>query len=169
MPEQVGMQIMMRLRQIIQELSKHSKHIQENYKITVPQLLCLQEVYEHGPISIGALTKIVFLNNSTVTGIVDRLEKRDLVKRTRISQDRRQVHVEITDEGTRFIHKAPEPLQRRFIERLQELDEEKITLILWVLEMLVDLIGPEKPKAEIPTPPTHVVQPTGDIIPEGDI
>jgi len=109
------------------------------------------------------------LNNSTVTGNVDRLEKRDLVKRTRISQDRRQVHVEITNEGTRFIHKAPEPLQRRFIERLQELDEEKITLILWVLEMLVDLIGPEKPKTEIPTPPTHVVQPTGDITPEGDI
>ncbi len=169
MPDQVGMQIMMRLRQIIQELSKHSKHIQENYKITVPQLLCLQEVYDHGPISIGALTKIVFLNNSTVTGIVDRLEKQDLVKRTRISQDRRQVHVEITHEGTRFIQKAPEPLQKRFLEQLQELDEEKITLILWVLEMLVDIVGPERPKAEILTPPTHVAQPTGDITAEDEI
>jgi len=64
MPDQVGMQIMMRLRQIIQELSKHSKHIQENYKITVPQLLCLQEVYDHGPISIGALTKNRFFKTT---------------------------------------------------------------------------------------------------------
>jgi len=163
------MQIMMRLRQIIQELSKHSKYIQENYKITVPQLLCLREVYEHGPISIGALTKIIFLNNSTVTGIVDRLEKQNLVKRTRISKDRRQIHVEITEKGSRSIREAPEPLQKRFIERLQKLDEEKVTLILWVLEMLVDLLGPEKPKAKIPVPPTHVAQPLADALPESEI
>ena len=71
--EQVSMQIIMRLRQIIQEMSKHSKLLLENYKISAPQLICLNEVFQHGPISIGALTKIVFLNNSTVTGIVDRL------------------------------------------------------------------------------------------------
>lgn len=169
MPEHVAMQIMMRLRQILQELSKHSKYIQENYKITVPQLLCLREVYEHGPISIGALTKIVFLNNSTVTGIIDRLEKQKLVKRTRISKDRRQVHVEITDEGSRSIHEAPEPLQKRFIERLKKLDGEKVTLILWGLEMLVDLLGPEKPEAEIPSPPTHVAPPRDGALPENEI
>lgn len=169
MPDQIGIQILMRLRQIIRELSKHSKHIQENYKITVPQLLCLQEVYDHGPISIGALTKIVFLNNSTVTGIVDRLENRDLVKRIRISKDRRQVHVEITDAGHKFIQEAPEPLQIRFIEQLQSLDDEKVRLILWVLEILVDLLGPEKKMTDTPSPPTHVTQATPAILPEGEI
>ena len=81
--EQVSMQIIMRLRQIIQEMSKHSKLLLENYKISTPQLICLNEVFQHGPISIGALTKIVFLNNSTVTGIIDRLEQRELVRRVR--------------------------------------------------------------------------------------
>ena len=107
MAEQISMQIIMRLRQILQEMSKHSKFILENHKITVPQLICLHEVYEHGPISFGALTKIVYLNNSTVTGIIDRLEKREFVRRTRISKDRRQVHVEITESGIKFIRQAP--------------------------------------------------------------
>ena len=107
MTEQVSVQIIMRIRQIIQQMSKYSKYILENYKITVPQLICLHEVYQHGPISIGALTKIVFLNNSTVTGIVDRLETREFVKRVRISKDRRQVHLEITDQGVKFIKKRP--------------------------------------------------------------
>ena len=40
--EQVSMQIIMRLRQIIQEMSKHSKFILENHEITVPQLICLR-------------------------------------------------------------------------------------------------------------------------------
>lgn len=161
------MQITMRLRQIIQEMSKHSKFIQENYKITVPQLICLQEIYEHSPISLGALTKIVFMNNSTVTGVVDRLEKRGFVKRVRISKDRRQVHVEIDQEGIRFIRQAPTPLQQRFIERLKQLDHEKITLILWSLEMLVDMLGPEKPVVEIPHPPTHL-SPPGEELPGSD-
>jgi DNA-binding MarR family transcriptional regulator len=169
MTENVSMQIMMRLRQIIQGMSKHSKHIQENYKITMPQLICLGEVYEHGPISLGALTKIVFLNNSTVTGIIDRLEKRELVRRSRISKDRRQIHVEITDAGIQFIKAAPMPLHQRFVERLQRLDEEKITMILWALEILVDMLGPEKEKVEITRLPTHLASPQADIPPPENI
>ena len=169
MAEQVSMQIIMRIRQIIQEMSKYSKYILENYKITVPQLICLHEVYQHGPITIGALTKIVFLNNSTVTGIVDRLEKREFVRRVRISKDRRQVHLEITDPGIGFIKTAPKPLQDQFIDRLKALDEEKITLILWSLEMLVDMLGNKDTTMEIPTPPIHITQPEGMTNIEGDI
>jgi DNA-binding MarR family transcriptional regulator len=159
MAEQINMQIIMRLRHIIQEMSKYSKYVLENYKITVPQLICLQEVYQHGPISIGALTKIVFLNNSTVTGIIDRLEKREFVRRVRISQDRRQVHLEITEQGITFLKKAPKPLQDQFIDRLKALDEEKITLILWSLEMLVDMLGNREAKMDMPTPPFHITSP----------
>ena len=159
MTEQISMQIIMRIRHIIQEMSKYSKYILENYKITVPQLICLQEVYQHGPISIGALTKIVFLNNSTVTGIVDRLEKREFVRRIRISKDRRQVHLEITEQGITFLKKAPKPLQDQFMDRLKALDEEKITLILWSLEMLVDMLGNQESKMEILTPPIHITPP----------
>lgn len=158
MTEQLSMQIIMRIRQIIQQMSKYSKYIQENYKITIPQLICLHEVYQHGPISIGALTKIVFLNNSTVTGIVDRLETREFVKRVRISKDRRQVHIEITGQGVKFIKKAPRPLQDQFIDRLSALDEEKTTLILWSLEMLVDMLGKKESKVELPIPPSHITQ-----------
>jgi len=154
--EQIGMLIIMRLREIIQEMSKHSKHILENYKISTPQLICLNEVFQHGPISIGALTKIIFLNNSTVTGIVDRLEKRELVKRVRVSEDRRQVHVEITDKGIVSINEAPKPIQDQFMDRLLTLDEDKIALILWSLEMLVDMLGNKDNTLQIPKPPSHI-------------
>jgi DNA-binding MarR family transcriptional regulator len=129
MEENISMQIMMRIRQIIQEMAKHSKHLQENYKITLPQLICLKEVAIHGPIAIGALTTIVFLNNSTVTGIIDRLESRKLVQRVRISQDRRQVHVEITKNGLRFIKKAPAPIHHRFIKKLEDMKTEEVSTI----------------------------------------
>ena len=152
MIQNIPMQLMMRLRQIVQHLSKHSKHIQESYQITIPQLLCLNEVYEHGPITIGALTRLIYLNNSTVTGIVDRLEKRNLVRRTRISKDRRQIHVEMTEDGLEFIKNAPNPIQKGFLERLESMEEEKVTLLLWALELLVDMLGTDSPAGIIPPP-----------------
>ncbi len=167
--EQISLQIIMRLRQIMQEMSKHSKLILEKYKISTPQLICLNEVFQHGPISIGALTKIVFLNNSTVTGIVDRLEKRELVKRVRVSKDRRQVHVEVTDQGVAFINEAPKPIQDQFMDRLLTLDEDKIGLILWSLEMLVDMLGNKDTTLQIPMPPSHITRPNGMAIVEDEL
>ncbi len=78
------------LRHIARELSVHSKFIQDNYNITVPQLVCLREICDNESISLGELTRSLHLNNSTVTGIIDRLEKRNLVRRVRQSRDRRQ-------------------------------------------------------------------------------
>ncbi|MEN8779824.1 MAG: MarR family transcriptional regulator [Desulfobacterales bacterium] len=128
------------LRHIARELSLHSKFIQDNYNITVPQLVCLREISIGEPISLGELTRLLHLNNSTVTGIVDRLEKRNLVRRVRQSRDRRQIHVEITDEGKRFIKQAPKPLQDHFIEQIRLMDPLEVDKILWAIDILADML-----------------------------
>ncbi len=163
MKEKNSMQILMRLRQIIQEMSRHSKQLQEKYKITLPQLICLNEIAEHGPIAIGALTQIVFINNSTVTGIIDRLETRKLVQRVRISKDRRQVHVEITQAGLNFLKNAPTPIHHRFMEKLEKMDSKDISVLLWGLELLVDMLGQTDPADNSPNPPSHVFHPEEDL------
>lgn len=159
MEENAGMQIVMRLRQIVQEISKHSKHLQEKYQITLPQLICLKEVASHGPIAIGALSKIVFINNSTVTGIIDRLENRKFVQRVRISKDRRKVHIEITEAGQQFIKDAPTPLHHRFMNELENMKKEDVSMVLWGLEMLVDMLGQTHQTEKFAPPPKHLLQP----------
>ena len=72
---------------------------------------------------------------------VDILEKRNLVKRTRLSNVQRKIHFEVTDAGVEFIQNAPALLQLRFFDRLKELDKQKVSMILWSLEMLVDMLG----------------------------
>ncbi len=168
MEENISMQIMMRLRQIVQEMSRHSKHLQERYHITLPQLICLKEVANHGPIAIGALSKIVFINNSTVTGIIDRLERRKLVQRVRISKDRRQVHIETTEAGLKFVKDAPTPIHHRFIDKLENMKTEDVSMILWGLELLVDMLGQPQKTGKYSIPPKHLLQPE-DIIEDTEI
>ncbi len=170
MENKISMQITMRLRQIIQEMSRHSKQLQEKYKITLPQLICLNEIADHGPIAIGALTQIVFINNSTVTGIIDRLERRNLVQRVRISKDRRQVHVEITQAGRNFLENAPTPIHHRFMEKLEKMNPRDVSVLMWGLELLVDMLARTDPDAPSPNPPPHLIDADDDIsVPNGNI
>jgi len=141
MIDQVVLQIAKRLRQITHEVDRYSKYLQESYQITIPQLVCLREIHDHGPVSLSALSRIVYVNSSTVTGIVDRLEKRELVRRRRMSKDRRQIHVEITEQGLQFIAHAPAPLEERFAQRLKRLDGDEIKALLLAIEKLVVMLN----------------------------
>lgn len=137
-----------RLRQITHELNKYSKFLQERFGITIPQIITLREIYEHGPLSFSELTKIVSLNNSTVTGIVDRLEKHQLVQRTRTSQDRRRIDLIITEKGIEFLSHIPPPIQPGFVEGLEEMSQKETDQILWAIDSLLELL--KRPSASDP-------------------
>lgn len=129
-----------RLRKIAHAVNKHSKFLQESFKLTLPQIICLREIHEHGPITFSHLTRILALNNSTTTGIVDRLERDQLVRRVRSDRDRRQVMVEVTDQGIEVLKDAPPPLNNTFIERFESLPDEEKDQIIAALDRLSSLI-----------------------------
>lgn len=71
----------------------------EQYNISIPQsfiLFCLQE--EDG-ITLKEIGNRTFIDSSSMTVLVDKLEKSDLVKRYLDPQDRRAIRVFITDKG----------------------------------------------------------------------
>ena len=55
-----------------------------------------------GPRPMGELAKIIMCDSSAVTGITDRLEERDLVRRAPAEHDRRVKMLVLTDEGERL-------------------------------------------------------------------
>lgn len=132
-----------RLRVIARAFNKYSKYLQEHHSITIPQIICLREVHEHGPLTLGALTRIVSLNNSTVSGIVDRLEKQELLQRVRTSSDRRQIHLQMTEKGVLFLTDIPTPVPERFIEGMKHYSDEEVDRIVWAVDHLAELLEEE--------------------------
>ena len=86
------------LRRIMRAVDLYSAKLVSNYEITSPQLICLLTLHNDGPLTTSALAKLVHLSNSTVVGILDRLEKRGLIHRERGREDRRLVLVSITSQ-----------------------------------------------------------------------
>lgn len=135
--------ILRSLRRITRAIDLHSRWLASNFGLTIPQLVCLRTLATKGALTASELAHAVDLSQATVTGIVDRLVRRDLVTRERSKVDRRRVVVEITDAGSQLLHSSPSPLQERFLSRLAELPPENQQVIRAVLAQVVRMMGAE--------------------------
>jgi DNA-binding MarR family transcriptional regulator len=80
------------------------------------------------------------VNSSTVTGIIDRLEQKGFVERSRISPDRRVITISLTDRGKELGDHAPPPLQKKIVEGLKKLPEDEVEQIVQSLTKLAYML-----------------------------
>lgn len=71
--------IILAVRKIMQQMDYHSRKLNKHYGLTVPQVICLYEIYENGMMTISSLSKRVYLSMSTLVGVIDRLEEKILL------------------------------------------------------------------------------------------
>ncbi|MBN2326695.1 MAG: MarR family transcriptional regulator [Candidatus Omnitrophica bacterium] len=128
--EPSGEEIFIALRRIIRIIDVNSRRLVLRYGLTSPQLHILQELLRLEEVSVGGLAKSVNLSNGTVTDILDRLEKRNFVQRTRSTADKRRVLVKITPLGLAILKETPSLLQEHFKSQFSQLkDWEKLMLV----------------------------------------
>lgn len=135
--------ILVSLRRITRAIDLHSRRLAAVYHLTSPQLVCLRHLAHHGVTTPGNLARQVALSQATVTGILDRLERRGLVYRERDRVDRRKVNIVLTDEGRELVENAPMPLQQAFAERLASLPDRQQEKIASVLASIVEMMEAE--------------------------
>jgi DNA-binding MarR family transcriptional regulator len=132
--------ILQSLRKIIRAVDIHSRKLADGHDITAPQLVCLLAVVEKETSTTKELAQRVHLSPCTVVGILDRLEKKGLVKRLRDTVDRRVVNVMATAAGRTLANNAPSPLQEGLADALKRLSEMEQATIALSLERIVDLM-----------------------------
>jgi MarR family 2-MHQ and catechol resistance regulon transcriptional repressor len=69
----------------------------------ISDFMVLEVLLHKGPLTISAIGEKVLLASASMTSAIDRLEKRELVRRRSCSSDRRIRIVELTDCGKAFI------------------------------------------------------------------
>src|SRR5690606_29512171 len=108
--------------------------------LTGPQLVCLRALRRNGPMAPGTLARQISLSPATVTGIVDRLERRGLITRVRCVDDKRRAVLALTPAGQQLLEQAPPPLHGAFAPRLADLPAAEQEEIARVLERVVSLM-----------------------------
>jgi DNA-binding MarR family transcriptional regulator len=135
------------IRRIVRAVDLHSRHLVEEHGITAPQLAVLAEAARLGSGSIGALARGVHLSQPTVSGVLDRLERRGLVRRDRSDRDRRSVVVTVTEQGEKVLRDSPSLLQDRFREELSRLEGWERYWLLSALERVAAMMDAERIEA----------------------
>jgi DNA-binding MarR family transcriptional regulator len=80
--------------------------------VTVPQHRVLVLLAADGPQAIGTLAQQLGVNPSNATRVCDRLERLDLVRRSRSTSDGRAVNVTITPAGRQLVDAVTESRHR---------------------------------------------------------
>jgi DNA-binding MarR family transcriptional regulator len=118
---------------LVTESRRLSKDEASQYGVTPTQLSVLKLLQQIGDLSLGTLSREIGAHNSTVTGIVDRMEAAGLVERDRSEEDRRVWIIRLTAHGRRVAERAkvsPWELLRGALAALPPSDQERLTSIL---------------------------------------
>jgi len=130
---------------IVQRAIKHQMHDHfKSLNMTAPQGMMVFMLSKKGPMKISEISEKMSLSNSTVSGIVDRLEKMDYVKRERSEKDRRVVRVVLT-ENVKSETKDHEVLMEKFMaQSLESASVEELQVIKQGLGTLSRLVNKVK-------------------------
>ncbi|MBX6350477.1 MAG: MarR family transcriptional regulator [Clostridia bacterium] len=143
-PEDV-VQIERLVRRIAFHVRQHGRRILGRFDITPPQFDALQILVFHDQLTMGELCQRLYLASSTVTDLVQRMERAGLVQRERDPVDRRLVRLRVLDEGRRVIEAVIRERRAYLEEVLENLaPEERESVrrgLAHLLQVMLDLEG----------------------------
>lgn len=101
-------------------------------------------IAEAESIRVSDLARRIYLHPATTVGILDRLEKKGLVSRTRSEEDRRVVYVALTQAGLDIVEKAPQVAQGLLVTGLEKLSALNLKKIDDGLGQMVSILGAQE-------------------------
>ena len=137
--------ILMTYLRVTQHMSRLFREHFGRLHLTFPQALVLNVLGEEGPMPISLLAERTGSANSTVSGIVDRLEKLGLARRERSEQDRRVILVAATERYETLRRKATADVGGYFDSVMATMSTEDQALVAQALGKLDEaLLGAER-------------------------
>lgn len=129
------------IRRVFQVLTEQSKRAESETNLTSSQLWVIKILRETSPVKVSDLAHRMYLHPATMVGLLDRLEAKGLVKRTRSEKDRRVVHIDLTDQGLELETHSPEVVQSLLVKGLEKLTGQKLAAISEGLALVVNILG----------------------------
>jgi DNA-binding MarR family transcriptional regulator len=131
------------IRRIIRTVAVYSRQLAVKHNVTGPQLSTLNALARRGTLTGTQIADALLLSPSTIVGVLDRLEEKELVRRERDTEDRRRVFVSITKKGRALVHKVPHPLEGALMSSLNSISEAEKRHLAETLERIVQILGAE--------------------------
>jgi len=111
--------------------------------LTGPQVTAIKLLEGFGDLSLTGLSERMSARNSTMTGLVDRMERDGLVLRVRSARDRRVVLIQLTSRGRDLAARIPVTSMEVFARALGSLEGAEREALRRILRKLSDRVRVE--------------------------
>ncbi len=125
---------------------RRGRDILSDFDITPPQFNALVTLIRHGDLTMGALCRRLYLASSTVTDLIDRMERDDLVERVRDDKDRRVIRLHVKPKGHQLLKKVMAARLRYLNKILDSLSDQQQEVLLSSLHRLYELMTKQETK-----------------------
>ena len=107
--------------------------------LSFAQMRTLFRIGAEDEITVGELARQAEVTPATITGMLDGLERDEMVVRRRSEEDRRVVLVTLTAQGRELLHEKRERWRKRLNEKLADLDDTQLAAASVTLHRLAEL------------------------------
>ncbi|MDR6999196.1 MarR family transcriptional regulator [Neobacillus niacini] len=122
-------------------LMQTSKAIQErikeemiNNKLSITEFSVLEVLYHKGKQTIQQIGHCILFSSGSMTYVIDKLEQKGLLKRNDCPNDRRVIHVTLTDKGNELM-KEIMPKHHEFVNNMfQSINSDEAKTLVQLLE-----------------------------------
>ncbi|WP_415880067.1 MarR family winged helix-turn-helix transcriptional regulator [Methylomonas sp. TEB] len=130
-------EVLKQFRLIFKAVQQHSQWVETHCGVTSAQLWALWELSKTPGLKVTELAKAMSIHHSTASNMLDKLAKKGLILRERVSEDQRVVTVTLTQEGIELLNQVPTPPQGILQHALFDLPENVLKSLAKNLNVLV--------------------------------
>lgn len=130
-------EVLKQFRLIFKAVQQHSQWVETHCGVTSAQLWALWELSKTPGLKVTELAKAMSIHHSTASNMLDKLAKKGLILRERVSEDQRVVTVTLTQEGIELLNQVPTPPQGILQHALFDLPENVLKSLAKNLDVLV--------------------------------
>ena len=128
------------IRRLVRAVYLDSQKMSKQFGLTGPQSSVLRNLVNDGPMSSADLSRMLYVTPANITGIIDRLEIKGLVRRIKKQGDRRVALITLTGSGQQLGRSIPDPIINLFISELGDLEPERLKLLAGAMNQVLNLI-----------------------------
>ena len=121
------------------------RYFRPNLKIagvTEQQWRVIRVLSDNGEMEVGQIAEACCIPGPSLTGVLERMERDDWIKRFRISTDQRKVVVELTTKGRRLVERMAERVEERYRVIEGHLGAQALDSLLALLDNVAGLPDP---------------------------
>ena len=136
------------IRKLVRAVYLDSQKMSRQFGLTGQQSLVIRLLLNNGSMSSADLSRLMYVTPSNMTGIIDRLEKKDLIERVRKEGDRRVALITLTASGKTMSERIPDPIEKKIISELADLEMDHVQLLAMAMNQILNLIDTADIEAE---------------------